>query len=188
MQFLKERILRDGRSLAGGVLKVDAFLNHQMDAQLMQAIGQEFAQRFAALAPQKIITIEASGIAPALMTGLALGKPVVFAKKRVPSTMEDALTARAFSFTKQQEFTLSLSREFLRQGERVLFIDDFLAQGNAAKAALELAAQAGAEVVGLGFVIEKAFQGGGSQLRAEGWRVESLAIVERLEEGHIILR
>lgn len=188
MKILEERILREGRSLPGGVLKVDGFINHRMDPMLMMAIGEEFARRFADCGVNKILTIEASGIAPAIMAGYRLGVPVVFAKKRRPSTMQEAYEAEVYSFTKQSSGMICIDREFLGADDRVLFIDDFLANGNAALGILDLMAQAGARPVGMGFVIEKAFQQGAERLRERGVRVESLAVIESLDDCRIRLR
>ena len=153
MEALKERILRDGKCLEGGILKVDGFINHQMDPVLMKSIAVEFVRRFASTDINKIVTIEASGIAPAIMTGYLLELPVVFAKKKKPVTMEGMLTTSVFSFTKQKSYDICLSGEFLGRGDRVLFIDDFLANGNAAKGIIDLVEQAGAELAGMGFVL-----------------------------------
>ncbi len=188
MEALKERILRDGKCLEGGILKVDGFINHQMDPVLMKSIAVEFVRRFASADINKIVTIEASGIAPAIMTGYLLELPVVFAKKKKPVTMEGMLTTSVFSFTKQKSYDICLSSEFLGHGDRVLFIDDFLANGNAAKGIIDLVNQAGAELAGMGFVIEKAFQHGGDYLRQAGIRVESLAVIESLDDCKIKLK
>ena len=188
MEALKERILRDGKCLEGGILKVDGFINHQMDPVLMKSIAVEFVRRFASADINKIVTIEASGIAPAIMTGYLLELPVVFAKKKKPVTMEGMLTTSVFSFTKQKSYDICLSGEFLGRGDRVLFIDDFLANGNAAKGIIDLVGQAGAELAGMGFVIEKAFQHGGDYLRQAGIRVESLAVIESLDGCKIKLK
>lgn len=188
MQLLKERILSDGRCVGEGILKVDSFINHQMDPQLMEAMAEELARRFEAERPTKIITVEASGIAPAIMVGCRMHLPVVFAKKNKPSTMQGMLTTKVFSFTKSRDYDICVSGDYLREGERVLFIDDFLANGNAALGVLELIRQAGAECVGMGFLIEKGFQTGGTLLRERGLHVESLAIVESPSEGKIVLR
>ena len=152
MKALKERILRDGRCFPGGILKVDNFINHQMDPILMKSIGVEFVRRFASTPINKVITVEASGIAPAIMVGYLLELPVVFAKKKVPSTMENMLSTSVFSFTKQRSYDVCVSRNFLCPGDKVLFIDDFLANGNAAKGILDLVQQAGAELTGMGFI------------------------------------
>jgi xanthine phosphoribosyltransferase len=181
MKLLKERIVRDGKCLDGGILKVDSFINHQMDPIMMKAMADEFVKRFAGEKVDKIVTIEASGIAPAIMVGYLLHLPVVFAKKKVPSTMVNCLHTKVFSFTKGREYDICISGEYLGKGDRVLFIDDFLANGNAAKGIIELAEQAGAEVVGMGFLIEKSFQEGGDYLRGQGIRVESLARIKSLD-------
>ena len=188
MKELEDRILRDGKCLEGGILKVDGFINHQMDPLLMKSIAVEFARLFASDGINKIITVEASGIAPAIMTGYQMDLPVVFAKKKKPVTMDDMLTAGVYSFTKQRNYDICVSREFLHEGDRVLFIDDFLANGNAAMGIMSLVNQAGAELVGMGFIIEKAFQHGGERLRAEGVRVESLAVIESLDNCKITIK
>lgn len=188
MKSLKDRILRDGKCFPGGILKVDSFINHQMDPVLMKSIGVEFVRRFASQQIDKVITVEASGIAPAIMVGYLLELPVVFAKKRRPSTMESLLSTTVFSFTKNRSYEICVSRDYLGAGDKVLFIDDFLANGNAAKGILDLAAQAGAEVVGMGFIIEKSFQHGGEELRNMGIHVESLAVIESLDNCEIRFR
>lgn len=188
MKSLKDRILRDGKCFPGGILKVDSFINHQMDPVLMKSIGVEFVRRFASQQVDKVITVEASGIAPAIMVGYLLELPVVFAKKRRPSTMESLLSTTVFSFTKNRSYEICVSRDYLGAGDKVLFIDDFLANGNAAKGILDLAAQAGAEVVGMGFIIEKSFQHGGEELRNMGIHVESLAVIESLDNCEIRFR
>lgn len=133
MKALKERILRDGKCFEGGILKVDNFINHQMDPILMKSIAVEFVRRFASTNINKVMTIEASGIAPAIMVGYLLELPVVFAKKKKPVTMENMLTTSVYSFTKDRSYDVCVSKDFLQKGDRVLFIDDFLANGNAAK-------------------------------------------------------
>lgn len=188
MKILKERILRDGKCYPGGILKVDNFINHQMDPILMKSIGVEFVRRFASTRINKIITVEASGIAPAIMVGYLLELPVVFAKKKKPSTMENMLVTSVYSFTKQHSYEVCVSKDFLGQGDKVLFIDDFLANGNAAKGIHDLVKQADAELVGMGFIIEKAFQHGGDELRKQGIKVESLAIIESLDNCEIKLK
>jgi len=188
MEILKERILKDGKCYPGGILKVDKFINHQMDPNLMKDIAVELIRRFAKSNANKIITIEASGIAPAIMMGFLLNLPVVFAKKKKPNTMEDMLSTTISSFTKQRQYNVVISREYLNENDRVLFIDDFLAYGNAAKGIIELVNQAGAELVGMGFIIEKEFQNGGKYLRGKGIHVESLAIIESLDNCMIKIR
>lgn len=180
--------MKDGRCLPGGILKVDGFINHQMDPILMKKMAEEFVRRFAGTPITKVLTIEASGIAPAILVGYELGLPVVFAKKRKPSTMGDMLVTEVFSFTKNKTYPIGVSKEFLQAGDKVLFIDDFLANGNAAKGMIDLAQQAGAEIVGMGFLVEKAFQNGGELLREAGMHVESLAIIESLDDCQIKLK
>ena len=188
MKTLKDRILKDGKCFPGGILKVDKFINHQMDPNLMKDIAVEFIRRFANTNVNKILTIEASGIAPAVMMGFLMNLPVVFAKKKKPSTLEDMLCTKVTSFTKQRDYDVIISHEYLTQDDRVLFIDDFLANGNAAKGIIDLCNQAGATLVGMGFIIEKAFQEGGQTLRNEGVRVESLAIIDSLDNCEIKIR
>ena len=188
MKALKERILKDGRCFPGGILKVDNFINHQMDTILMKSMAVEFVRRFASTKINKILTVEASGIAPAIMVGYLLELPVVFAKKKVPSTMENMLVTEIFSFTKNRSYNVCVSKDFLCPGDKVLFIDDFLANCNAAKGMMDLVNQAGAELVGMGFLIEKAFQEGGDLLRKEGIHVESLAVIESLDNCEIKLK
>lgn len=188
MRALKERILRDGKCLEGGVLKVDNFINHQMDPILMKSMAVEFVRRFAGQSVNKILTIEASGIAPAILVGYLLELPVVFAKKKKPATMDHMLATKVFSFTKNITYDVCVCRDYLGPGDRVLFIDDFLANGNAAKGIIDLVQQAGAELAGMGFLIEKAFQHGGDTLRQMGVHVESLAIIESLDNCQIKLR
>ena len=188
MKELEERIRKDGIVREGNVLKVDSFINHQMDPILMKSIAVEFVRRFASTDINKIITIEASGIAPAIMTGYLLELPVVFAKKKKPVTMENMLTTTVYSFTKNRNYDICVSKDFLRKGDHVLFIDDFLANGNAAKGIIDLVNQAGATLAGMGFIIEKAFQHGGEYLRNAGVRVESLAIIDSLDNCEIKIR
>ncbi|MGL4584643.1 MAG: xanthine phosphoribosyltransferase [Flavobacterium sp.] len=188
MELLKERILQDGRCFEGGILKVDSFINHQMDPVLMKSIGVEFVRRFAGTNVNKIMTIEASGIAPAIMTGYLLNLPVVFAKKKMPSTMENMLYTQIHSFTKNRTYDVVISSDFLQPTDNVLFVDDFLAYGNAAVGVLDLIKQSGANLVGMGFIIEKAFQNGRKLIEEQGVRVESLAIIEDLSNCTITIR
>ncbi|MEG1616118.1 MAG: xanthine phosphoribosyltransferase [Bacteroidales bacterium] len=188
MELLKKRILQDGKCFPGGILKVDSFINHQMDPDLMLKIAEEFAARFAGKPINKIVTIEASGIAPAIMVGYLLHLPVVFVKKKMPKTMENMISSTVYSFTKDREYTVCVSSDFLNENDRILFIDDFLANGNAAVGMIDLVKKAGATIEGMGFVIEKAFQKGGDRLRNEGIHVESLAIIESLDDCKITIR
>jgi len=189
MKSLIDRILQDGHCLEGGILKVDRFINHQMDPYLMKQVAVEFVNRFAQARPTKILTVEASGIAPAVMLGYMMELPVVFAKKKQPSTMGGFFATKVRSFTKQNDYTLIISREYLTPEDRVLFIDDFLAYGNAGMGVIDLCRQAGAEIVGMGFIIEKEFQGGRKVLEEAGVQhIESLAIIESLENNQIKLK
>lgn len=186
MKVVQEKILNEGKVLSGDVLKVDAFLNHQIDPVLMQKIGKEFAQRFKEDNITKIVTIESSGIAPAVMAGLELGVKVVFARKRKSLTLQDNMyVAKVYSFTKQETNEISLSRNHIHENDRVLIIDDFLANGQAALGLMSLVEQAGASIAGIGIVIEKAFQDGGKKLRENGVRVESLAEIASLDNGTV---
>ncbi len=184
MEALHKKIRDEGIVLSDQVLKVDAFLNHQIDPVLMQQIGDEFAALFAGSGITKIVTIEASGIAPAVMTGLKMGVPVIFARKHQSLTLtENMFSASVYSFTKQTESTIAISTRHLNSSDRVLIIDDFLANGKASQALISIIKQAGATVAGLGIVIEKSFQGGRAELDGQGYRVESLARVQSLKDG-----
>ena len=188
MELLKQRILQDGRCYPGGILKVDSFINHQMDPMLLYKVAEEFINRFKGEHINKIVTIEASGIAPAIMVGYILQLPVVFVKKKQPQTMENMLSTAAHSFTKDRDYTVCISNNFLTADDHILFIDDFLAFGNAALGMIDLAEQAGATISGMGFIIEKAFQDGGKALRESGIHVESLAIIDNLDDCKITIR
>ena len=186
MEALKQKIRQEGIVLSEQVLKVDAFLNHQIDPKLMQQIGHEFAVRFRDQNITKIVTIEASGIAPAVMAGLELGVPVIFARKYQSLTLkDDLLTSKVYSFTKQTESTIAVSAKHLTADDHVLVIDDFLANGRAAKALIGVIEQAGASIAGIGVVIEKSFQAGRAELDAQGFRVESLARISSLADGAV---
>ncbi|MBQ6594547.1 MAG: xanthine phosphoribosyltransferase [Clostridia bacterium] len=187
MKLLEERILRDGRALNGDILLVDSFLNHQVDAGLMRAIGDEFARLFADARITRVITIESSGIAPALTTAEKLNVPLVIMKKNMSSILqEDLLRTEVFSFTKGAPYQLTMKRRYLEPGDRVLFIDDFLANGEAALGAARLIRLAGAEIAGIGAVICKAFQPGLGKLREAGYRVEVLANITSMSDGGIV--
>ena len=181
MELLKQRILSDGRALNAHVLLVDSFLNHQVDVKLMQAVGEEFARRFADAGVTRIATIESSGIAPAAMTALAMDLPLVIMKKSVSSILKDGIIQKeVFSFTKNAPYLLTLKTQFIAPGDRVLLIDDFMANGEAAFGGISLLERAGATVAGVGTVIAKAFQPGMQRLRDAGYRVEALAAVKRM--------
>lgn len=191
MKELKDRIRRDGKIKAGNVLKVDSFLNHQMDIKLFEAIGQEFKRRFADVEVNKILTIEASGIGIACVAAQSFQVPVVFAKKTETKNIAgEVYTTKVESFTHGRVYDIIVSKEFLGKGDKVLLIDDFLANGKALEGLAQLVKDSGAELVGAGIVIEKGFQVGGDMLRAKGIRVESLAIVESMDEknGTIVFR
>ena len=185
---LVQRIKQDGKCLEGGILKVDSFINHQIDPTLLQSMSIEFVRRFASKEINKILTIEASGIAPAVMVGFLLNVPVVFAKKKKPSTMDNMLVTEVFSFTKNKSYTVCVSKDYLHEGDKVLFIDDFLANGNAAKGIIELVEKANATLSGMGFLVEKSFQHGGDYLREKGYQVESLAIIDSLDNCKITFK
>jgi xanthine phosphoribosyltransferase len=187
MEALKQRIRREGKNLGNGILKVDSFLNHQVDPALMLAVGGALAAHFGALGINKVLTAEISGIAPALTTALALGVPVVYGRKTKPITMpKDIFMSSAPSHTKGKEVHLMVSPEFLNSDDKVLIVDDFLATGHTIMALVRLAQQAGAEVVGVGAVIEKSFEGGRAQLESLGLRVRSLAVITAMTDDEII--
>ncbi len=188
MEELKERILAEGRNLGKGILKVDSFINHQIDVQLMVEVGQEMASRFADAKANKVLTAEISGIAPALATGQVLRVPVVYARKTRPVTMTGPVFVEiAPSHTKGRDIFLMVSTEFLGPGDRVLVVDDFLATGATISALVRLVGHAGAELVGIGTVIEKAFEAGRKELESFGVPIVSLAVVERMTDGEIKL-
>ena len=189
MKKLEERILQDGNVLGENILKVDSFLTHQVDFSLMKEIGQVFAEHFSNAGITKVVTIEASGIAPAVYTAEALGVPMIFAKKSKNITMtEGILTAEVYSFTKQVTSTVSIASKFLESSDKVLVVDDFLANGQAAKGLIKIIEEAGAEVAAVGIVIEKSFQDGRSLLESQGQTVLSLARIDRLENGKVVFR
>jgi xanthine phosphoribosyltransferase len=187
MKELKQRILRDGKNLGGGILKVDSFINHQVDPALMDACGREFASRFGKVGATKILTAEISGIAPALMTALHLNLPVVYARKTKPITMPDQVfLTLAPSHTKGRMVELIVSPEYLGHGERILIIDDFLATGSTIHGLVRLAQTAGATIVGIGALIEKSFEGGRAALKDLGVPVESLVSIQSMEGDSIV--
>ena len=191
MELLKQRILKDGHVKAGNVLKVDNFLNHQMDVALFAEIGKEFKRRFAGCGVTKILTIEASGIGIACLTAEQFGVPVVFAKKSQSKNIDgEVYTTRVESFTHGRVYDIIVSKKFLSPEDRVLLIDDFLAKGSALNGLCQLVEDSGATLVGAGIVIEKGFQEGGELIRGRGVRVESLAIVDAMdpETGSVTFR
>ncbi len=189
MKALEERILKDGQVLPGHVLKVGGFLNHQIDAPFMMDMGREVARLFEGEKPTKILTVEASGIAFGLAVAAAMGLPLVFGKKNKTSNVNaDVYSAAVHSYTHNVDNLVIVSKEYLKEGDRVLIVDDFLANGCALRGLMEIVAQAGAVTVGCATAIEKGFQGGGDALRAEGVRVESLAIVEEMSDTTLTFR
>src|SRR5512139_146849 len=187
VQALKERILKEGKNLGGGILKVDGFINHQVDPQLMDLCGRELARRFQGIRATKVLTAEISGIAPALTTALHLGLPVVYARKQKPITMPDQVfLTLSPSHTKGRMVELIVSPEYLGHGERILIIDDFLATGATILGLVRLAQVAGASVVGIGALIEKTFEGGRAALKELGVPVESLVSIQSMEGDSIV--
>ncbi|WP_025691767.1 xanthine phosphoribosyltransferase [Paenibacillus zanthoxyli] len=186
MELLKQKVMNEGIVLAKGVLKVDSFLNHQMDPFLMREIGREFKERFAEEGITKVLTIESSGIAPGIMAALEFGVPLIFARKQKSLTLtEDIFVEKVYSFTKKETNEITVSKKFVGSGERVLIVDDFLANGEAAFGLARIVEQAGASVAGIGIVIEKSFQPGRKLLQEAGYRVESLVRIASLEDGKV---
>ena len=191
MNFLEERILRDGVVKAGNVLKVDSFLNHQLDVDLLERIGEEFKRRFSDVKITKVLTIESSGIAIAYPVAKAFGVPLVFAKKAQSVNLDGEMyVAEVDSFTHKRRNMVIVSRKYIQPGDRVLIIDDFLANGCALQGLISIVDSAEATVEGCGIVIEKGFQEGGERLRNLGYRLESLAIVDAMdaETGSVTFR
>jgi xanthine phosphoribosyltransferase len=191
MNFLEERIVRDGVVKEGNVLKVDSFLNHQLDVKLFEQMAEEFERRFEGIEINKILTIESSGIAIASIAALKFGVPVVFAKKSKSINLDgDMYTADVVSFTHKVTNKVIVSKKFLSEEDKVLIIDDFLANGCALQGLIQIVRSAGAEVAGIGIAIEKGFQNGGHIIRNLGYKLESLAIVESMdaETGKIVFR
>lgn len=188
MNALKDRIRTEGRNLGNGILKVDGFINHQVDPSLMYDCGRELAARFSSLGATKILTAEISGIAPAVMTAHHLKVPVVYARKTKPITMPDQIfLTLAPSHTKGRNVELMVSPEYLAKGERVLIIDDFLASGQTILGLVRLAQAAGSTIIGIGTLVEKTFEGGRNTLSALNVPIESLAIITDMSDGKIVL-
>ena len=190
MKKLREMIDARGKVFPGNILKVDGFLNQQLDIKLLNEIGKEFARLFEGLGVNKLLTVESSGIALACVVSQNMGNiPVVFGKKhKTLKRGEDFYSAKIFSFTHNREYEVTINKDFLNKDDVVLIIDDFLANGEAIQGLLDIISQAGATFKGAGIAVEKGFQGGGDQLRAKGIRVESLAIVDSMEDGKIVFR
>lgn len=182
MNILEERIISDGKVLEGNVLKVDSFLNHRIDIDILKWIGEEFRRRFDGVKIDKILTLESSGIAIASMVALNFGVPLLFAKKsQSVNVTGDKLFSEVYSFTHKCLNRISVSAEYISKGEKILIVDDFLSSGSALKGLIDLVNQAGAEVAGIGIAIEKGYLDGGKIIRSRGYRLESLAIVESMD-------
>lgn len=189
MKLLEERILRDGQVRPGNVLKVDSFLNHQLDVTLLDQIGAEFYRVFGQDGINKILTIEASGIAIACMTARHFNVPVVFAKKAKSKNIDgEVFTSKVHSYTYAKDYDITLSKKFLSADDKVLILDDFLANGKAMQGLLDICTQAGAAVGGIGICIEKGFQPGGDLLRQKGYKLSSLAIVDSMSDSELTFR
>ncbi|RRD40644.1 xanthine phosphoribosyltransferase [Leptotrichia sp. OH3620_COT-345] len=189
MEYLKRKILKDGEIKKGGILKVDSFLNHQLDIECLNEIGKEFQKLFSNMDVTKILTIEASGIAVAAISAQYFKVPVVFAKKTESRNLSEVIyVSKVYSYTKDKTYNIKVSAEYLDKKDKILIIDDFLANGSAALGLLDLAEQAGAEVVGIGIVIEKSFQDGGKKLRERNINLHSLVKVEFNDKDEIIFR
>lgn len=189
MELLKNRILEEGKVLGKNILKVDSFLNHQIDVELFNEIGKEFKRRFSEKKVSKIVTIEASGIEIACITAQYFNVPVVFAKKHEGSNMDkEVYEADVFSFTKNKSYKIKISKTYITEEDKVLIIDDFLANGNAASGLIDVITQANAEVVGVGIVIEKGFQNGRKLIEESKIQLESLAVIKAIENGKVIFK
>ena len=189
MQELKERIQKEGKVLPGNIVKVDGFLNHRVDCQLMARMADEFAKIFDISKVDLILTAEASGIALSAIVAQHFGKPMIFAKKAKSDNIEGGLyQSDIFSYTYKKKVTLLVSKEWMSADDKVLIIDDFMANGEAVRGLCDLVSQAGAELVGVGIAIEKGFQGGGDRLRGMGLNYHALAVIEKADENGIIFR
>ena len=189
MQELKDRIVKEGKVLPGSIIKVDGFLNHRVDTVLLDHIAEEFGRRFNMNEVTVILTAEASGIALASIVAQHFGKPMIFAKKAKSDNIEGGLyQSDIYSYTYKKKVTLLVSKEWLHSGDKVLVVDDFMANGEAMRGLCDIVEKAGAELVGIGCAVEKGFQGGGDKLRADGINLHSLAVIESAEPGNITFR
>lgn len=189
MKLLEDKIATEGIAIGTDILKVDMFLNHQLDVDLLDEMGKEFKRLFENCGATKVVTIESSGIAMAVFAAKYMGLPALFAKKSKHKNVgDDVYSANSYSFTHGKEYTMVVSKKYLDKGDKVLIIDDFMAGGNACNALIDIINQAGAEVVGIGIAIEKGFQPGGKNLREKGYNVRSLAIVDSMSDGKISFR
>ena len=189
MKLLEEKIATEGVSIGTDILKVDMFLNHQLDVNLLDEMGKEFHRLFKDCGATKIVTIESSGIAMAVFAAKYFNLPALFAKKASHKNIgTEVYSAKCYSFTHGKEYTMNVSKKYLNSDDKVLIIDDFLAGGNACNALIDIINQSGAEIVGIGIAIEKGFQPGGKALREKGYNLRSLAIVESMNDGNITFR
>lgn len=189
MKLLEEKIATEGVSIGTDILKVDMFLNHQLDVNLLDEMGKEFHRLFKDCGATKIVTIESSGIAMAVFAAKYFNLPALFAKKASHKNIgTEVYSAKCYSFTHGKEYTMNVSKKYLNPDDKVLIIDDFLAGGNACNALIDIINQSGAEIVGIGIAIEKGFQPGGKALREKGYNLRSLAIVESMNDGNITFR
>lgn len=189
MQLLKQRILDDAKVKDSHIIKVDSFINHQIDVELLDEIGKEFKRIFKDEKITKVITIEASGIAIACMAAKHFNVPVVFAKKSESKNIDgEVYKTTVTSFTRGRDYTVILEKRFLTSNDRIIIVDDILATGKAQRGLLDISSQAGAEVAGIGIVIEKGFQGGGDELRSAGYNVQSLAIIDSMDNNEVVFR
>ena len=186
MKLLEDRICSDGEVLPGNVLKINSFLNHQVDPELMKKVGEEFSRLFKDSGVTKVLTCEASGIAPGVMTAYELHVPMVFARKKKPATLNDAVYwADVYSYTKKVTNQICVEQKFLHKDERLLIIDDFLANGEAVKGMINIANQAGAQIAGVGIVVAKTFQGGSEWIKDHGYHLEALAEIASLANNQV---
>lgn len=186
MNILEKRILEEGRVLPGNVLKVDSFVNHKINPAFFMKIAEEFKKRFSDLEIDKILTVEVSGIAIAFAVGLLMDKEVIFAKKNISKTLgDDVYKSSVYSYTKGVTYDIMVSKNYLKKGDKVLVIDDFLANGKALEGVYDILEQAGAQVEATGILIEKGFQNGGKRLREKGYKIESLATIKSLDNGKV---
>lgn len=186
MKLLEDRIRKDGQVLPSDVLKINSFLNHQVDPQLMMEVGKEFARLFKDSGVTKVLTCEASGIAPSIMAAYQLNVPMVFARKKKPSTLNDAVYwADVFSYTKKVENKICVEEKFLSKDDTLLILDDFVAHGEAVKGMVNIAEQAGCSVAGIGAVVAKTFQGGSDWIKDHGYRFEALANIDSFKDGQV---
>lgn len=189
MELLEERIRREAHILPGNIIKVDGFLNHRVDVAFMKELAQEIKRRFDLTGLTAVLTVEASGIALGTVCALEMGVPLIYAKKAKSDNIEGGLyQSEIFSYTYKKKVTLLMSAQWLKRGDKVLVVDDFLANGEALRGLVDIVSQSGAELLGVGIAIEKGFQGGGDRLRAQGVNVQSLAIIDRADENGIVFR